>query len=162
MQKPFAITLNVGSSLANHTGSWRTEKPLYVDLLPPCNQACPAGENIQQWLFHAEEGNYEAAWRQLTQDNPFPAIMGRVCYHPCQTACNRAEVDEAVGINAVERFLGDEALTRAGPSSPRLPRPSRQAGPRHRGRPVGAVGGIPPAPTRARRDVRDAGPMAAA
>ncbi len=112
MEKPFAITLDLGSSLANHTGSWRTEKPLYVDLLPPCNQACPAGENIQQWLFHAEEGNYEAAWRQLTQDNPFPAIMGRVCYHPCQTACNRAEVDEAVGINAVERFLGDEALTR--------------------------------------------------
>ncbi len=110
MEKPFAITLDIGSSLANRTGSWRTEKPLYVDLLPPCNQACPAGENIQQWLFHAEEGNYEAAWRQLTVDNPFPAIMGRVCYHPCQTACNRAEIDEAVGINAVERFLGDHAL----------------------------------------------------
>jgi hypothetical protein len=109
MDKPFAITLDLGSSLANHTGSWRTEKPLYVDLLPPCNQGCPAGENIQQWLFHAEEGNYEAAWRQLTQDNPFPAIMGRVCYHPCETACNRAQVDEAVGINAVERFLGDQA-----------------------------------------------------
>ena len=109
-QKPFAITLDVGSSLANQTGSWRTEKPLYVDLLPPCNQACPAGENIQQWLFYAEEKNYEAAWRQITKDNPFPAIMGRVCYHPCQSACNRAEVDEAVGINAVERFLGDEAI----------------------------------------------------
>ena len=110
MQKPFAITLDVGSSLANQTGSWRTERPVYVDLLPPCNQACPAGENIQQWLFHAEEGSYEAAWRQIVQDNPFPAIMGRVCYHPCQNACNRAEVDEAVGINAVERFLGDEAI----------------------------------------------------
>jgi len=109
-QKPFAITLDVGSSLANQTGSWRTEKPLYVDLLPPCNQACPAGENIQQWLFYAEEKNYEAAWRQITKDNPFPAIMGRVCYHPCQTSCNRAEIDEAVGINAVERFLGDEAI----------------------------------------------------
>ena len=110
MHKPFAITLDVGSSLANQTGSWRTERPVYVDLLPPCNQACPAGENIQQWLFHAEEGSYEAAWRQIVQDNPFPAIMGRVCYHPCQNACNRAEVDEAVGINAVERFLGDEAI----------------------------------------------------
>ena len=109
-QKPFAITLDVGSSLANQTGSWRTEKPLYVDLLPPCNQACPAGENIQQWLFYAEEKNYEAAWRQITKDNPFPAIMGRVCYHPCESSCNRAEVDEAVGINAVERFLGDEAI----------------------------------------------------
>ncbi|MEI2765995.1 MAG: NAD(P)-binding protein [Dermatophilaceae bacterium] len=110
MQKPFAITLDVGTSLANQTGSWRTERPVYVDLLPPCNNACPAGENIQQWLFHAEEGDYEAAWRQIMVDNPFPAIMGRVCYHPCQTACNRVEVDEAVGINAVERFLGDEAL----------------------------------------------------
>ena len=110
MQKPFAITLDVGTSLANQTGSWRTERPVYVDLLPPCNNACPAGENIQQWLFHAEEGDYEAAWRQIMADNPFPAIMGRVCYHPCQTACNRVEVDEAVGINAVERFLGDEAL----------------------------------------------------
>ncbi|MEI2649290.1 MAG: NAD(P)-binding protein [Dermatophilaceae bacterium] len=109
-QKPFAITLDVGSSLANETGSWRSEKPLYVDLLPPCNQACPAGENIQQWLFYAEEKNYEAAWRQIVKDNPFPAIMGRVCYHPCQSSCNRAEIDEAVGINAVERFLGDEAI----------------------------------------------------
>ncbi len=110
MDRPFAITLDVGSSLANHTGSWRTERPEYVSLLPPCNDACPAGENIQQWLYLAEEGSYEAAWRQITLDNPFPAVMGRVCYHPCQTVCNRAQVDEAVGINAVERFLGDEAL----------------------------------------------------
>ncbi|MEI2826974.1 MAG: FAD-dependent oxidoreductase [Dermatophilaceae bacterium] len=65
---------------------------------------------MQQWLFYAEEKNYEAAWRQITKDNPFPAIMGRVCYHPCESSCNRAEVDEAVGINAVERFLGDEAI----------------------------------------------------
>lgn len=111
MQKPFAITLDVGSSLANQTGSWRTERPTYVSLLPPCNNACPAGENIQGWLYEAEEGNYEEAWRVLMRDNPFPAIMGRVCYHPCQTACNRAEVDEAVGINAVERFLGDKAIS---------------------------------------------------
>jgi NADPH-dependent glutamate synthase beta subunit-like oxidoreductase len=107
---PFAITLAVGSSLANKTGAWRTERPVYVDLLPPCNDACPAGENIQRWLFHAEEKNYEAAWRQIMMDNPLPAIMGRVCYHSCQTACNRCHVDEAVGINSVERFLGDEAL----------------------------------------------------
>ncbi|SNU01119.1 2-oxoacid:acceptor oxidoreductase, delta subunit, pyruvate/2-ketoisovalerate family [Ruaniaceae bacterium KH17] len=110
MGKPFAITLDVGSSLANQTGSWRTERPTYVNLLPPCNNACPAGENIQAWLSEAEEGNYEGAWRVLMRDNPFPAIMGRVCYHPCQTACNRAELDEAVGINAVERFLGDKAI----------------------------------------------------
>jgi 2-oxoacid:acceptor oxidoreductase delta subunit (pyruvate/2-ketoisovalerate family) len=112
MDKPFAITLDVGSSLANKTGAWRTNRPLYVDRLPPCNHACPAGENIQGWLYHAESGDYEAAWRVLTEDNPFPAIMGRVCYHPCETSCNRAKLDEAVGINSVERFLGDEALRR--------------------------------------------------
>ena len=108
--QPFAITLNVGSSLANETGSWRTERPMYVNLLPPCNVACPAGENIQQWLYHAEEGDYESAWREIMVNNPLPATMGRVCYHPCQTACNRVQVDEAVGINAIERFLGDKAI----------------------------------------------------
>ena len=107
---PFAITLGVGSSLANKTGSWRTERPVYRNALPPCNDACPAGENIQGWLYEAEGGDYEAAWRLLVANNPFPAIMGRVCYHPCQTACNRAHLDEPVGINAVERFLGDAAL----------------------------------------------------
>ena len=111
-EKPFAITLDVGSSLANKTGAWRTNRPLYVDRLPPCNHACPAGENIQGWLYHAESGDYEAAWRVLTEDNPMPAVMGRVCYHPCETSCNRASVDEAVGINSVERFLGDEAIKR--------------------------------------------------
>jgi len=110
MRKPFAITLDPGSSLANHTGSWRTLRPEYVDRLPPCNDACPAGENIQAWLFHAESGDYEAAWRLLTEDNPLPAVMGRVCYHPCESACNRAQLDATVGINSVERFLGDEAL----------------------------------------------------
>ncbi len=110
MDKPFAITLDVGSSLANKTGAWRDERPVYVDRLPPCNAGCPAGENIQQWLYHAEGGDYEAAWRQIMQDNPFPAVMGRVCYHPCTAVCNRAELDEAVGINSVERFLGDEAI----------------------------------------------------
>ena len=110
MDKPFAITLDVGSSLANKTGAWRTQRPVYLDRLPPCNHACPAGENIQGWLFHAESGDYELAWRALTSDNPLPAIMGRVCYHPCESACNRGKLDESVGINSVERFLGDEAL----------------------------------------------------
>jgi len=112
MEKPFAITLDVGSSLANKTGSWREERPQYVHRLPPCNHACPAGENIQQWLYHAESGDYEAAWRELVRDNPLPAVMGRVCYHPCESACNRGELDETVGIHGVERFLGDEAIRR--------------------------------------------------
>jgi NADPH-dependent glutamate synthase beta subunit-like oxidoreductase len=112
--RPYAITLDVGSSLANKTGTWRTERAVYIDRLPPCNHACPAGENIQQWLYEAEEGGdgYERAWRKVMEDNPFPAIMGRVCYHPCETACNRGHLDEAVGINSVEGFLGDEAIER--------------------------------------------------
>jgi hypothetical protein len=96
MDKPFAITLDPGSSRANHTGAWRTDRPVYASGLPPCNDGCPVGENIQQWLYHAEEGGlaaYEAAWRQIMTDNPFPAIMGRVCYRPCETACNRAQLD---------------------------------------------------------------------
>jgi 2-oxoacid:acceptor oxidoreductase delta subunit (pyruvate/2-ketoisovalerate family) len=110
MDKPFAITLDPGSSLANKTGSWRSERPVYVDRLPPCNAQCPAGEDIQGWLYHAEGGDYERAWRHLVRDNPFPAVMGRVCYHACEAACNRGRIDAAVGINSVERFLGDEAL----------------------------------------------------
>src|ERR1039457_2821829 len=110
MEHPFAITLDVGTSLINHTGSWRDKRPEYVHRLPPCNHACPAGENIQGWLYHAESGDYEAAWRELTKDNPLPATMGRVCYPPCETSCNREQLDESVGIHCVERFLGDEAI----------------------------------------------------
>ncbi len=122
MQKPFAITLDVGTSLANHTGSWRNKRPLYISRMPPCNNQCPAGENIQSWLFHAESGDYESAWRKLVEANPFPAIMGRVCYHTCESACNRGKMDAPVGINSVERFLGDHALAQgwkfAPPASP--------------------------------------------
>ncbi len=110
MAKPFAITLDVGSSLANKTGAWRNERPVYVERLAPCSGGCPAGEDVQRWLYFAEEGRYEEAWRQIVLDNPFPAVMGRVCYHPCESVCNRAQVDETVGINSVERFLGDEAV----------------------------------------------------
>ena len=110
MKKPFATTLDPATSLANHTGSWRTLRPVNVFKLPPCNKQCPAGENIQQWLYYAAEGDYEQAWRVLTENNPLPACMGRVCYHTCEGKCNRGFLDESVGINSVERFLGDYAL----------------------------------------------------
>jgi NADPH-dependent glutamate synthase beta subunit-like oxidoreductase len=97
---------------AGLTGPSRVRRPLYVDLLPPCNAACPAGENIQGWLAKLNAGEHEQAWRLLAADNPFPAIHGRVCYHPCETDCNRAQLDSAVSIHAVERFLGDRALER--------------------------------------------------
>ena len=92
------------------TGPVRRRLPLYVDLLPPCNVACPAGEDIQGWLAHARAGRHQEAWTALVADNPFPAIHGRVCYRRCEGGCNRAELDSAVAIHGVERFLGDRAL----------------------------------------------------
>jgi NADPH-dependent glutamate synthase beta subunit-like oxidoreductase len=94
----------------SHTGPTRERRPVYVDLLPPCNAGCPAGENIQAWLSHTQAGRHEQAWRQLVKDNPLPAVHGRVCYHPCESVCNRASLDSAVSIHSVERFLGDLAL----------------------------------------------------
>jgi NADPH-dependent glutamate synthase beta subunit-like oxidoreductase len=93
-------------------GPVRERRPVYVDLLPPCNAGCPAGENIQAWLAHTQAGHHEQAWRELVADNPFPAIHGRVCYHPCESVCNRANLDSAVSIHSIERFLGDLALER--------------------------------------------------
>ncbi|WP_068425717.1 NAD(P)-binding protein [Piscicoccus intestinalis] len=112
----------------------RNRMPVYVDLLPPCNAGCPAGENIQEWLRLIKAGEAEAAWRQLTADNPFPAIHGRVCYHPCETACNRAALDSAISIHAVERYLGDLAIEKGW----RFQAPARESG--HR---VLVVGGGP-------------------
>lgn len=92
------------------TAATRTQRPIYVDLLPPCNNACPAGEDIQTWLSHAQAGRFREAWETILRDNPMPAVHGRVCYHPCENACNRAQLDGAISIHAVERFLGDMAL----------------------------------------------------
>jgi formate dehydrogenase beta subunit len=92
------------------TGPLRTQRPEYVKLRAPCNQACPAGEDIQGWLALAQAGEFEKAWRKLVEANPLPAVHGRVCYHPCETSCNRNELDSAVSIHGVERMLGDMAV----------------------------------------------------
>ena len=91
------------------SGPVRSAHPIYVDLLPPCNNVCPAGEDIQGWLGLAQAGKYREAWETLVRDNPMPAVHGRVCYHPYENACNRGELDQPVGIHAIERFLGDLA-----------------------------------------------------
>ena len=100
---------DLGAS-TGRVGPTRVRMPIYVDLLPPCNNACPAGENIQEWLRLVKAKDDLGAWRELTKNNPFPAIHGRVCYHPCETACNRIELDGAVSIHSVERYLGDLAI----------------------------------------------------
>jgi Dihydroprymidine dehydrogenase domain II, 4Fe-4S cluster len=86
------------------TGPARTRHPAYVDLLPPSNAGCPAGENIQAWLAAARDQDYERAWRLLIEDNPFPSICGRVCCHPCENASNRKELDTPVSVHAVAKF----------------------------------------------------------
>lgn len=103
--KPVDLT-----SHAEGTGPLRSRQPVYVDFMPPCNSACPAGENIQAWMAFAQAGNYQEAFQKILEDNPFPAIMGRVCVKPCETGCNRNHIDDTVNIHAVERFIGDEAI----------------------------------------------------
>lgn len=104
------LTRQVDLTREKGTGAERTRRPVYLDFLPPCNNACPAGENIQAWLDLAQAGKYRQAWEVLVRDNPMPAVHGRVCYHPCEDSCNRANVDAPVSIHAVERFLGDKAI----------------------------------------------------
>jgi NADPH-dependent glutamate synthase beta subunit-like oxidoreductase len=134
-------------------------RPIYRDLMPTCNHACPAGENVQAWLALAQAGRFREAWEVILQDNPLPAVHGRVCYHPCESACNREELDGAVSIHAVERFLGDRAIAEGWPAP-------AQAAPS--GRRVLVVGAGPSGLSAAYHlarlghgvEVRDAGPVA--
>lgn len=96
---------------AGGTGPVRRNRPLYVDFMPPCNSACPAGENIQAWMAFARNGQYKEAFNTIMEDNPFPAVMGRVCVRSCETGCNRKHIDTTVSIHAVERYIGDLAIT---------------------------------------------------
>jgi NADPH-dependent glutamate synthase beta subunit-like oxidoreductase len=92
------------------TGNWRYMRPIYKDKKPPCNHACPAGERIQGYLDAVKHGRYLEGYTLIKEDMPFPSITGRVCYHPCESACNRGKYDEPIGIRSVERFLGDYGL----------------------------------------------------
>lgn len=112
------LTRSLDLAHEKRTGPQCSQRPAYVDLLPPCNHACPAGENIQAWLAEAQAGHFKRAWQILIQDNPLPAVHGRVCYHPCESSCNRVNLDAAVSIHAVERFLGDRANTRGWQAEP--------------------------------------------
>lgn len=104
------LTLPPDPGIKRRTGPVRNQWPVYENMLPPCNNACPAGEDVQDWLALAQAGRYEQAWHSLVRNNPFPAVMGRICYHPCETHCNRTRLDTSVSIHAVERFLGDRAI----------------------------------------------------
>lgn len=95
------------------TGNWRFYRPVYRDKTPPCNHACPTGEKIQKYLDYVKHGRYLEGYLTILEDNPMPSVTGRVCYHPCETACNRGRHDEPIAIRSVERFLGDFGLALA-------------------------------------------------
>jgi NADPH-dependent glutamate synthase beta subunit-like oxidoreductase len=116
------------------TGNWRAIRPVYRDKMPPCNNACGTNEKIQGYLDLVKRGKYLDAYALIKEDMPFPSITGRVCYHPCEQACNRGQYDEAISIRAVERFLGDFGLA--------LPRDVVKAGPPN-GKNVAVVGSGP-------------------
>ncbi|MBE2243089.1 MAG: NAD(P)-binding protein [Burkholderiaceae bacterium] len=107
--KPDEMTQMLALTTRKGVGSVRWQKPAWIDFLPPCNHACPAGEDIQAWLALAQAGRDEDAWRKLVENNPLPATHGRACYHPCESSCNRAALDAPIAIHAVERWLGDLA-----------------------------------------------------
>jgi len=98
------------SSGARLTGTWRSALPRHVDLPSPCHGACPIEGRIAEWIRQLAQEDTHGAWLTLMDNNPFPAVIGRICHHPCQNVCNRAEWDETVGICSLERFVGDAAL----------------------------------------------------
>jgi NADPH-dependent glutamate synthase beta subunit-like oxidoreductase/Pyruvate/2-oxoacid:ferredoxin oxidoreductase delta subunit len=104
------LAFSTGTTDVNLTGGWKSVRPLYQDKRPPCQEGCPAGEDVARYLRAVQRGQYDEGWRLIMEDNPFPSVMGRVCYHPCEVACNRGSYDEPVAIHAVERFLGDHGL----------------------------------------------------
>ncbi len=88
------------------TGAWRFVRPVITLLMPPCTGACPAAVDIRKFIELTKNGLIEAALESYLEENPFPAILGRVCMHPCETACNRACYDESVSINSLENYIG--------------------------------------------------------
>jgi formate dehydrogenase beta subunit len=106
------LTPVYNATIAKGTSPARWQRPVYVDLLPPCNNACPAGLNIQAWLELAQAGRYHEAWLKYMEENPLPSTHGRACYHPCESACNRQFLDQPIAVHSLDRFLGDMALTR--------------------------------------------------
>lgn len=103
------------STEANRTGSWRFVRPVYRFKTAPCSAACPAGIDISTVEMLASRGQMQDAWAHICRENPFPSVCGRVCFHPCEDACNRAELDTPIAINALERHIGDAGLAARSP-----------------------------------------------
>ncbi len=107
---PLFISRSNISTELNKTGSWRFVRPKYHEKTAPCSAACPAGEDIARIEMLSSQGRYREALEIILLENPFPAICGRVCFHTCETACNRSGFDEPIAIHGMERFIGDTAV----------------------------------------------------
>ena len=103
------VAISWGRTSVFPTGSWRNITPRYINQLPPCRSGCPVGNDIEGWLLASRQERWDDAVRLLLSEQPLPSVCGRVCYHPCETVCNRGEFDTAVNIGAIERNLGDRA-----------------------------------------------------
>lgn len=103
-------TWTTGTTAAIKTGTWRSSLAQHIFAPSPCRGACPVSGDIAEWIGQARARDFKGAWRTLTRHNPFPAIAGRICHHPCESACNRAGHDESLAICKLERFVGDLAL----------------------------------------------------
>lgn len=115
------FAMSTGNMDWNRTGSWRYMRPLYQNKMPPCTQGCPARERIPQYFALVKEKRYEEAWHVILDSNPLPGVCGRVCYHPCETACNREDFDRAISINCMERFVADQNFDNHFPDRFRVP-----------------------------------------
>jgi 2-oxoacid:acceptor oxidoreductase delta subunit (pyruvate/2-ketoisovalerate family) len=107
------ISISRGGMDWNKTGTWRTQRPFYEDKTAPCNAACPAGNDIVSFIQKINQGDIEGAWNLIQEENPFPGVCGRVCFHPCESKCNRGRFDEPISIHALERFVADVAFQRS-------------------------------------------------
>ena len=101
------IAVSAGDMAWNKTGAWRTQRPIYEDKTPPCSAACPAGNDIVKFIQKIEKEDFEGAWNIIKEESPFPGVCGRVCFHPCESKCNRGSFDEPIAIHALERFVAD-------------------------------------------------------
>ncbi len=99
--------ISIGTMLHNTTGTWRFVKPVYEDKIPACQNACPAGNDIEGWIRLLQKGEEEKAYWHLRREQPFPSILGRVCFKFCENRCNRNILDATVGIKELERYVGD-------------------------------------------------------
>jgi NADPH-dependent glutamate synthase beta subunit-like oxidoreductase len=101
-----------GTTEVFKTGTWRAALPQHINAPSPCHAACPVNGDIAEWIGRARARDFRGAWEVLTRHNPFPAVAGRICHHPCESACNRAGVDGSLAICRLERYVGDEALAK--------------------------------------------------